>query len=201
MNKQRHACLRLLCFVLVLGAATALLGSDAFGMEETGTGRKLWNGIMLWVNFGILVFLFNKYGKKPLMDFLDHEREKIKETLDAVTTQLDEARTMMDAEVEKLNGMDEHLEELRKTIVELGQREKERLVEVAKSTADQMIEDAEKESGYRLAAAKKALNDEMVDIAVSIVEKRLARGLTPEDNKKLVNEFIADLETSKSQLQ
>jgi F-type H+-transporting ATPase subunit b len=184
-------------FILVLGAAMVLLTPDAFAMEETGKGRKLWDAFMLWINFGILVFLFRKYAKKPLLDFFRHERNRIEEDLNKVDTQLREATSIMDAEADKLGSLDERLKEIRDMIVELGQREKEKIIETAKITANQMIEEAKKESQYRLAAAKKALNDEMVDIAVSVVEKRLRKGLTPDDNKTLVERFIADLETSK----
>ena len=90
-------------------------------------------------------------------------------------------------------------DDLTKSIIELGQREKEKVIEMAKITADQMMEDARKESQYRLTMAKNALKDEMVEIAVSLVEERLKEKISLEDDKMLVNQFIDGLDTSSKQ--
>ena len=43
---------------------------DASASEEASGGRTIYHTVMLFVNFGILVYLFLKYAKKPLMNFL-----------------------------------------------------------------------------------------------------------------------------------
>jgi F-type H+-transporting ATPase subunit b len=192
MNNRYLPLLFLSVFLLALWVCS---GSDAFAMQNISKGRKLWDNIMLWVNFGILVLLFLRYGKKPLMGFLAGEREKTEKTLNAVDAQVREARTKLDAEEEKLTHLDGRLQDVRKTILEVGQREKEKVLEMARRTADQMMEDAHRESEYRLAAAKKALKDEIVDLAVSIVEKKLEAGISPEENTRLLDRFLSDLNT------
>jgi len=192
MNKRR---LPLLFLSVALLALWVCSGSDAFAMQNISEGRKLWDNIMLWVNFGILVFLFLRYGKKPLMGFLAGERERTEKTLKAVDSQVSEARMKLEAEEEKLRHLDGHLQDARKTILEVGQMEKEKVLEMARRTADQMMEDARRETEYRLAAARKALKDEIVDLAVSIVEKELEAGFSPEENTRLLDRFLSDLNT------
>ena len=51
--------------LFILLALIGLSASDVFAMEESGKGRIIWNNIMLWINFGILVFIFIKYARKP----------------------------------------------------------------------------------------------------------------------------------------
>jgi F-type H+-transporting ATPase subunit b len=184
--------------VLILFCIASLffLIPDAFSMEEPGAGRMLWDNIMMWVNFGILVLLFVKYGDKPLRDFLDRERSKIETSLSRANAELSEARAMMDAEVTRLKEMDKRLMEAREMILELGRREKEKIIQSAEAAANQMIADAERESEHRLAMAKKALKDQIVDTAVSIVKERLREGLDSEDDRTLVNQFIASLKRS-----
>jgi F-type H+-transporting ATPase subunit b len=150
---------------------------------------------MLWVNFGILVLLFLKYGRKPLMGFLAGEREKTEKTLNEVDSKVREARLKLDAEEEKLRHLDGHLQDIRRTIIEVGQREKEKALEMARRTADQMMEDAHRESEYRLAAARKAVKDEIVDLAVSIVEKKLEAGINREKKDRLLDRFLSELNT------
>ena len=184
-----------LCSVIIV----ALLQSDALAMEEEiSKGRRLWDNILLWVNFGILVFLFIKYAKNPLMNFLHNERKKINETLQTVNSRLDQVRSVMNNEADKLKDIDKRINEIRENIINLGIVEKERIMERAKINADQMVKDAQKESSYKLDMAKKALKDEMVDMAIAMVEVRLIKEISHEDNKKLVNNFISGLGMTKS---
>jgi F-type H+-transporting ATPase subunit b len=169
---------------------------DASAMAGISAGRRLWDGIMLWVNFGILVFLFLRYGKKPLADFLGAEKIKIEESLDEVNRQLSAARSKLEAEAGRLRDIEGQLQEVRDRILELGRKEKERVLEMARGTAAQMIADAHRESEYRLAEAKKALKDEMIDIAVSMVERKLRARISPQDNDILLKQFLSHLKVS-----
>jgi F-type H+-transporting ATPase subunit b len=185
-------------FFLFLGASALmiLLIPDAFAAEGMSKGRKIWNNIMLWINFGILVFFFLKYAKQPLKDFIHGERNKIDVTLDTANEQLNKAKSVLGEESDRLKDIDGRLQDMQKSIIEMGQREKEKLIEAAKIAANQMMEDAKKESQYRLTMAKKTLKDEMVEIAVSLVEERLKEKISLEDDKILVNQFIDGLDTS-----
>ena len=185
-----HFLVGALLFIAVMGFSL-----DASAVAEISEGRRLWDNLMLWVNFGILAFLFLRYGKKPLTDFLEGERTKIETTLDAVNGQLGEAKTKLEGEQTKLRDLEGRLQELRERIIELGQREKERTLTMARNSAAQMIEDARKESEYRVAEAKKVLRDEMIDQAVSIVEGKLKTRISLQDNDILLNQFLADLKT------
>ncbi|MFC1821690.1 hypothetical protein ACFL9T_03220 [Thermodesulfobacteriota bacterium] len=180
----------------ILGFLSITLGiaSDAFAADELSKGRIIWNNIMLWVNFGILVFFFMKYAKKPLINFLTGEKEKVESELNNVNTQLAQAKSIMEAEAENLKNIEGRLQDIRENIIGMAQREKEKLLHEAKLAADQMIDDANKESRYKLTLAKKMINDEMVDIAVSMVEDRLKKGISVKENSELVNQFISGLD-------
>ena len=56
-----------------------------------------------------------------------------------------------------------------------------------------MIQDAKAYAEYRMDMARKALSDELVDIAVGIAEERITQGITDSDNDNLVNQFITSL--------
>jgi F-type H+-transporting ATPase subunit b len=152
---------------------------------------------MLWINFGILVFLFLKYAKKPLIGFLRGESKKIKEEITDVETQLDKAKTIMESEVINLKDLEGRIQEIRGNIVEIAQREREKTIEQARITANRMMEDVNKESEYKIELAKKTIQDEMMDFAISIVKERLEKGLKPEDDEKLINEFLSGMDPAK----
>ncbi|MBN1851042.1 MAG: ATP synthase F0 subunit B [Deltaproteobacteria bacterium] len=194
---NRH--LRMIFIMILMMAASIFLSySDAFAVEQISEGRKLWNNIMLWVNFGILVFLFIKFAKNPLMDFLHSEQNKISETLSSVEEKVKSARVLMDAEADKLKDIDQSLQQIKDDIIELGRIEKDKIVESAKQTADQMIEDAKKQSEYRLESAKKRFSMEMLNEAISIAVEKLRNNITQEDNEKIIDRFTSKLTTSKA---
>lgn len=189
-------CKKLLLFLCVV-MAFFCFGVEAFAEEGPGPGRRIWDNILLLVNFGILVFLFLKYAKKPLMDFLAGEREKIRGNLDTLNSRLNDVNSAMKTEAEKLKDIDKRIQEIREEIIRIGQNEKQMIIEQAMIKADKMVEGAKSEAGYKLVAAKRALNAEITDIAVSIVEKKLIKEISPDDNDELINQFVLSLDTSK----
>lgn len=183
---------RLILFIC-LGAGVLLTFSLAEAAEGAGSGRKLWDNIMLWVNFGILVFLFMKFAKKPLMDFLRGQKDKIELNLKDLEGQLREKRTAMEAEVAKLANIDARIAEIRQRLMEIGQREKERLIQQAKEQAQRMLEKAELESKSMVASAKKQLNAELAEIAIELVHERIRKGFSSEDQDRLIEDFMTGL--------
>jgi len=171
--------------------------TDAFGAETSSAGRKLWDHVLLWVNFGILAFLFLKYARKPLMDYLRGVQTEVQGELDEVGAQFNEAKTLKDAEQEKLEKIGESIDKIRESILELGRREKERIIKEGKIAAEKIIEHAENYSRYRIDLARKALADEMVDLAFSMVEETLKKGISKEENENMINQFVGELKGTK----
>lgn len=162
--------------------------------------RKTYNALLLWVNFGVLVVLFIKFARKPLMDALHGVRSKLEEEIGEVTKQRSEIKAGLDSEEAKLRDIQTHLDEIRARIIEMGEKEKQRIIDQAKIAAEKMIKDAEAYASFQMDKAKKQLSDDMIDIAISMVEKRLAKEITLKDNDKLINDFLANLEATKPHL-
>lgn len=170
-----------------------MLPTDSFAAETVSDGRKLWKLIMRWVNFGILAFLIVKYGKDPLMKFLYGERDKIKKQLDEVNEEMNHSRARMDEESQKLKDIDVFVQQIRKDILEMGDREKNNIVEDAKNTASNMINEAKKEADIRLEGAKRMLNNEVVEQAFEIAKEKLKAAFTDKDNENKINVFVGGL--------
>jgi F-type H+-transporting ATPase subunit b len=198
LNPTKNKYLPLSLWILCITLFVVFLSFDANAVEEIPKGRKIWDNIMIWVNFGILVFLFLKFGKKPLMNFLFGERNKIKDMLHQVDDSVKKARALMDAEYEKVKDIDRQLESIKEEIIALGKIEKETIIGSAKTTAAQMIEDAKRQSEYRLITAKEKFSAEMLEMAVSIAVEKLKKEVSPEDNDRFIDQFTSLLSTSKA---
>jgi len=195
--KNVRICLLLILGIMVWGLFVCPWAEAAQEMTE---GRRLYDTIMLWVNFGILVALFLKFARKPLMDALRGIHDKIKGEIDGITQQHNEMKAGRDAEETRLTDIDQHLEQIRVRIVEMGEKEKQKIIDQAKLAAEKMIEDARSYAQFQMSRARKQLSDEMVDIAISKVEARLEKEISAEDDEKLVLEFLGNLETTKARL-
>lgn len=188
--------------IISLAAVTYLhfFCPDSFAAEGLTPGRRIWDNIMLFVNFGILVFLFLKYAKKPLIGYLRGVRDKIKNELDTINGHFNDVKSTLDEKANKLKDIDQRIKEIQENTLEMANREKDKIIEDAKISAKKMIENAKRYHNYRMALAKKAISDEMVDIAISMVEEKLTKEISEEDNEKLINKFFTDLQTSKLNL-
>jgi len=180
------------CFAGVL----LLNASPAFAQEGAPSWRRVWNTIMLFVNFGILVFLFMKYARKPLMNFLRDMCRKVEETLNTAKHQVREAQAKLDAEKAKLDAIDQHLQAIEKRILQIAKSEKDFIIEHGRATAEGMIEHAQAYARYRFIKAQKALSDELVDIAVAAAQERLAGVVSAQDDERFLNAFLEDLKAS-----
>ncbi len=185
-----------LCWV----ALVTLLCSDSFAAEKITTERKIYNILMLWVNFGILATVFFKFARKPLMNAIRGMRDKIAGELSAIKKGYEDAKSALDTEENKLKNIDKHLEEIQKRLIEIGEKEKEKIVNQAKLAAEKMIEDAKAYASFQMAKARKKLSDEMVDIAISVAEERLKKEMSKEDNERLIGEFLVNIEATKLHL-
>ena len=189
-----------LFLILSLGAFGLLFCPECLAMEEMPPWRKPYNIIMLWVNFGILVALFMKFARKPMMDALRGIHDKIKGEIDGITKQHNEIKSGMDSEQTRLRDIQQHLDEIRTRIIEMGEKEKQKIIDQARLAADKMIEDARAYARIQMTRARKELSDQMVDMAISKVEARLKKEISPEDNENLVLDFLGNLEATKARL-
>lgn len=196
MKRHRSRSVLFLFSISCFAGILLLDGSFAFAQEAMSTGRRVWNNIMLFFNFGILVFVFVKYARKPLVSFLKNMCLKIEESLNTANHQLREAQARHDAEKAKLEAIEEHLEAIHNRILQIAQSEKDSIIEHGRVSAERMIENAESYAAYRMSMAQKALADELVEMAVSMAKEKLAKGVSEQDDDRLIENFLTGLETS-----
>ena len=187
--------------ILLLGVCWLFFPvTEVLAAEELSSGRRLWDNILLFFNFGILVFFFIKFARKPLMGFLRGTRTEVESGLNKVEARLKHATSLRDAELNKLENIQSQVDKIRADIIELGRLEKEKIIEEGKIAAENMIEHAKNYAHHRIQKAKKVVADEMIDSAFSTVEKVLVKKFSPKDNEKIVNQFLTDLRTTKQHL-
>ena len=167
-------------------------------IAEVGKLENLWNDVMLFVDFGVLVFFYVRFAKKPLEKFLKGKGNTISDQLQKIDADVKEARSRMEAEAENFKNIDANLSNITDSIIAAGAREKENVIERAKAVADKMIEDAKKEAAFKMEAAKKRFSEEMLEAAIKITTENIKRNITREDDEKLIAAFSSDLDSQQN---
>ncbi len=202
MNSKRNN----ITLLLIVGtfSFSILLCPFSFAADGNSEARIIWDNVMLFVNFGILVAAFIKFGKTPLVNFLQGERKNLEEKINTIEEQLKEANSLMTSESDRFAAIDEKIKEMREQIIALGEKEKQKIIQKAELMASYMIEDARNEAQYKLGKARKSYGRDMLETALSIALRDLESRLTQEDDEdiveKMVDQFSIGPDTGKGHL-
>jgi F-type H+-transporting ATPase subunit b len=163
---------------------------DVLAAEGGGGWRPTYDIIMKWVNFGILAFIFFKFARRPLKNFLSDKKneislqiKKLEDEKNRLLQRVREAETELEENVVRL-------EELKERIVQTGERRKLEIIEDARQESRMIIESAKQKMQGRIIQARNRLRAEMVDAAAEMALDKLPGLVTEDDNRKLLEQFM-----------
>jgi F-type H+-transporting ATPase subunit b len=156
-------------------------------------------GLFIWtiLTFLVLLGLLAKFAWRPLLTALESRQEAIKKSLEDVDRakqemsrlHADSAKILEEARVEAASI-------LTKTRSD-AERLREELRSKAKEEADVIVRNAEQQIKLQTRQALQDIRHEVADISVTIASKLLERNLVKEDNDRLINETLKQIEMSK----
>jgi F-type H+-transporting ATPase subunit b len=189
--KRVNKIVRLCCFIIAGAASFHFLGLDALASEGSGGWRPIYDEILLWINFGIMAFVFVKYGKTPLMNFLRGQKEKIAQDIERVEQKKEKAANQIKEIHKVLDEKDARFAMIKDRIVQQGERKKQEIVESAQQQSKMMLEDGKRRIDTHFIQAKNKFRAEMIDRAIELAMERLTKEITAEDNDKLTIEYLS----------
>jgi F-type H+-transporting ATPase subunit b len=165
-------------------------GYEAFAAEKSSSWRPIYDLILRWINFGIIVFLVIKYLKNPIMNFLRGQKEKLAQEIKRLE---DKKRGISENIEETLKTLDEsevRFAELKKRIVYQGEKKKEAIIQTAQNQSKIMLEDAKRRIDTHFMQAKNKFKAELIDRAIDLAMEKLPKEITPEDNERFTSEYL-----------
>ncbi|MFP3869828.1 MAG: hypothetical protein ACLFVT_02965, partial [Syntrophobacteria bacterium] len=78
-------------------------------------------------------------------------------------------------------------------IGEQGKRERERIIERARTSADLILERARTDAALMVRGARDRLRAEVVELAVETARERIQKAISAGDQKRLIDEYLQDL--------
>lgn len=180
---------RRLALLLLLFPAQALAASGSGGHAETS-----WTVLGLHaLNFAFLLFLLYRFARKPILDFLAQRSQNIRSEIEAAEGRLRDAEHELSELRARLTGFEQEARELTERAAEQAEHEKAAALARARETVQRIREDAQRVAGQEVERARQQLRAEAAQLATSLAGEILRESLTPDDDKRLVGEFIERL--------
>jgi F-type H+-transporting ATPase subunit b len=162
---------------------------NLFDFHQEGTPPY----IAMLINFGLLVGGYYALGKKPIAAGLQSRRDTISKDIEEAQRMKHEAEERAKTYQVKLERLEEELRSARESLVKAGEAEGERIVRDAEAKADRMRKDAEFMVEQEIKQIREDLMRETVAAAVAAAEELLKKRVTPADQERLAEDYLADL--------
>ena len=183
---------------LLIVAVLALTALPIHAAEEAPAlspfAGDLGNAIWTLGIFLIVVIVLGKFAWGPVLGLLQQREEFIHRALADAKHDRDEAEARLRDYSAKLQSA--HAEAA--TILEETRRDAERLREEvrqrAKTEADKLLANAERQIQLQTGRALEQIRREAVDLSVMIASKIIQRTLTKEDNERLIDEALKQVQ-------
>jgi len=153
-------------------------------------------GLFIWtiLTFLVLVALLTKFAWRPLLAALDSRQNAIRKSLDDAQQARQELERLSQESVTILNKARTEADQ----VIARGRADAERLREdmkqKARAEADAIVKGAESQIQLETARALQLIRTEAVDLSVMIASKLIQRNLTKEDNERLIEEALKQVE-------
>ena len=174
------------------------LAGTAWAADTPLFTRQNYDLVMRWVNFFILAAVFLKFGRKPLIWFLDNQQKDISRSIEDLEAKKQEAEALVVKSRSQLEDSRERLARIREKIVAEGQRRKEQLIVDAQNDARNMINSAQNKIHGQMKTAYANIKAELVDMAADMALAKLPTLMTPQDQEQWVRHWIQSAENQVS---
>jgi F-type H+-transporting ATPase subunit b len=153
-------------------------------------------GLMIWtlLVFGISMYILGKFAFPRIAEALDRRQKAIEDSIDAAEQTRREADQILSEYRERLaearGQADDIVARARKT----GEAAENEIVADARSKREELMEQTRKDIEAETRRAIQAIRAEVADLTVLATEKVARKSLTDEDQRRLVDEALSELD-------
>jgi F-type H+-transporting ATPase subunit b len=153
-------------------------------------------GLMIWtlIVFGLSMFLLGKYAFPRITEALDRRQKAIEDSIDAAEHTRAEAEKILAEYRERLaearGQADEIVARARKT----GEAAEHEIVADARAKREELMEQTRRDIEAETRRAIQEIRAEVADLTVLATEKVTRKTLTDEDQKRLVEDALSELD-------
>jgi F-type H+-transporting ATPase subunit b len=149
------------------------------------------------INFAVFAMIMYRLAARPLREFVRTRHLTIKNDLDEAAKLKAEADAKLGEYQKRIAGIDKEVQDLIAQVRAEAEAEKQRLVAQAAEHAKRLAAEAEAQIKTEIARARAQLRREAVEAAMATAEGVLREKLSTEDQKRLADRFVGELEGAK----
>jgi F-type H+-transporting ATPase subunit b len=161
-------------------------GGDLLSIDWT----LFWATLVLFILFALVL---GKFAWSPLLRIVDEREKSIRTSVESAENAATEAKELLAKHQEMLRGAGREREEILAKALKEAETVRGDLVEKARSDAERVAERAREQIERDKNEAIAELRGQVADIAVEAASKIVKSSLTPEAQKKLVDDYITSL--------
>ncbi|MBZ5558875.1 MAG: F0F1 ATP synthase subunit B [Acidobacteriia bacterium] len=154
-------------------------------------------GLFIWtiVTFLVLLTLLAKFAWGPLLQALESRHALIKKSLDDAQQAKQELERLQQESAQIIKTARVEAEAIVSRSRSDGERLREEMKQKARSDAEGIVRNAERQIQLETARAVQQIRREAVDLSVMIASKIIGRNLSKADNESLIEEALKQIET------
>src|ERR671922_2825420 len=155
-------------------------------------------GLMIWtlVCFAITFFVLRRFAFGPVQRIIDERRQRIRQALDEADNARAEARRLLEEHRSMMQQARGDAEEILSEARRVAESQRERMREELEEDRQRRIEETTKQIEAETRRALEQIRAEVADLTVIATTKVTGKILTDEDQRRLIDEAIGELDFS-----
>jgi len=149
--------------------------------------------VLTIVLFGLFALVLGKFGWGPLLRLIEERETKIHDAVAGSQRANAEAQALLDKHRELLREAGREREEIIKKALHEADQLKADLTAKARAEGDQIVQRAKEQIEREKVQAVREIRSQVADLAIEAASKIVTSSLTPEVQRKLVDEYVAKL--------
>ncbi len=155
-------------------------------------------GLMIWTFLAFLVALFilRKYAWPAITEALEKRQRMIEESIDAAERARAESAALLEEYRARLREARAQAEEIIARARKAGEVHERETVEEARAKREELLEQTRRDIEAETRRAIQEIRSEVADLTVAATEKVTRKSLNEDDQKRLVEEALSELDFS-----
>lgn len=156
-------------------------------------------GLFIWtiLTFLVLLTLLWKFAWKPLLTALENRQETIRKSLDDAERTKKELERLQQEAAQIISKARIDADAIVAKSRSAADRLREEMKHKARAEADALVRNAERQIQLETERALAQIRNEAVDLSLAIASKLIRRNLTKEDNERLIEEALTQVESQR----
>ena len=155
-------------------------------------------GLMIWTLIAFLVafFILRKWAWPAISEALDKRQRAIEESIETAERARTEAAALLDEYRGRLREARAQAEEIIARARKAGEVHERETVEEARTKREELLEQTRRDIEAETRRAIQEIRSEVADLTILATEKVTRKSLTEDDQKRLVEEALGELDFS-----